>query len=499
MLTVYLANKYIRVVEGEAGSGHIKVQGAHYTIDSGGCILNGTIVDEEGLLGLLEEIWQQHNLPRKGVNLVLDSNQFTVKIVHAPVQKEKLMQEYLSREFTDVGRLSNPVYGYFPLKGQDDTKAKILRVFAMAAPREYLLQYVSLFQRFGVTLSSIESANGSMIRLMEILPELTEKTCIVQFVDDVNLINVLIVEGRYEHSQRNRIFAEPGTAGYAVETARAVSNLLQFAKAQNIPQEVTNVYIAGISDADYAVYEDGLLQIDDTLEVAKLSGEGQVNFPESADSYVSFAAFALAVGGLVKTNLRTNIMSQLRYTPEQLEKRRKRAKVLIPLAISAGILLAVTAGFMVRKAVLTSQLNELQAYNQNPDILDACDEYDSISARLTSVSGLQNSLQQMKNQVAQYPNVDSNVEAIITACANGLVSADISAYDSATGVLSFDTSAQQVEQINQFIQLLWEREIFASVDYTGYSQSKEGEWNVKVNCTMAPRQIQEETTEEDAE
>ena len=44
------------------------------------------------------------------------------------------------------------------------------------------------------------------------------------------------------------------------------------------------------------------------------------------------------------------------------------------------------------------------------------------------------------------------------------------------------------EQINRVIDLLMEEEIFASVDYTGYSQNQDGDWSVNVNCTMAPVQ-----------
>ena len=41
---------------------------------------------------------------------------------------------------------------------------------------------------------------------------------------------------------------------------------------------------------------------------------------------------------------------------------------------------------------------------------------------------------------------------------------------------------------------LMEEKIFASVDYTGYSQNQDGDWSVKVNCTMAP--VQQEVAEE---
>ena len=155
MLTVYLSNKYIRIVTGDHSSGKVNIRGMYYTIDTTGCLVNGSIVDEESLLELLREQWEVQNLPKKDVYLVLDSNQFTAKVVQVPVLNEKKMMEYLGREFTDVGRISNPVYGYFPLNGEDK-KAKIRQVFAMAAPRDYAIQFVELFGKLGVKLSGIE-------------------------------------------------------------------------------------------------------------------------------------------------------------------------------------------------------------------------------------------------------------------------------------------------------------------------------------------------------
>lgn len=492
MLTVYLSNKYIRIVTGDYTSGKVNVKGMYYTIDTTGCLVNGSIVDEESLLEILREQWELQKLPQKDVYLVVDSSQFTAKVVQVPVLNEKRMMEYLSREFTDVGRISNPVYGYFTLDG-NEKKAKIRRVFAMAAPRDYALQFVELFGKLGVKLSGIECANGAMIRLLDKMEQLKGKTCIVQFVDEMNLTNALLVNGRYETFNKKRLFSEPGTPGYAVETARAVSNLLQFAKAQNIPQKITDVFIAGLSEEDYIVYEESISQINPDLGADKLESGRYFTYAKTSDPYISFANFALAIGGMLKTDPKTNVAAQIRYTPEQIEKRKARRKVTVPVGAVAGVLVLVSLVLLVRKIMLTSELNALQDYNQSQSVLEACQEYDAAQERMSAISAIHTGMESLGTELGEYPLVDSSVENIITSCAEGLVSAQISSYDSTTGVLSFNTSAGDVEQINQFIALLMEEEIFASVDYTGYSQNQDGEWNVKVNCTMAP--VQQEVAE----
>lgn len=487
MLTVYLSNKYIRIVTGESSSGKVNIRGMYYTIDTTGCLVNGSIVDEEALLDILKEQWEMQNLPKKDVYLVLDSSQFNSKVVQVPVMNEKKMMEYLSREFTDVGRIANPVYGYFPLNGTDK-KAKIRQIFAMTVPRDYALQFSQLFAKLGVKLSGIECANGAMIRLLEKMVQLKGKTCIVQFVDEMNLTNALLVDGKYETFNKKRLFSEPGTPGYAVETARAANNLMQFAKAQNIPQKITDVYIAGLTDEDYAVYEDGIAQINPELGVEQLDTGGSFVYSKTDDPYISFANFALAIGGMLKTDPKGNIVTQLKYTPEQIEKRKARRKITIPVGAVVGVLVLASLIFLVRKIMLGSELKALEEYNQRESVLEACEEYDAAQERMSAISAIHTGMESLGDEIGEYPLVDSSVEAVITSCAEGLVSAEISSYDSTTGILSFNTSAGNVEQINRFIELLMEEEIFASVDYTGYSQNQDGDWSVNVNCTMAPVQ-----------
>lgn len=78
---------------------------------------------------------------------MIDSNQFTTKVTDVPLQKQKQMMQFVSREFTDVERIEDPVYGYFPLPGQTDKKAKVQTVFATMAPRSYIQGYVELFEQ----------------------------------------------------------------------------------------------------------------------------------------------------------------------------------------------------------------------------------------------------------------------------------------------------------------------------------------------------------------
>ncbi|MCD2492416.1 hypothetical protein LQE92_07185 [Lacrimispora sp. NSJ-141] len=488
MLIVYLSNRYIRVVSGEASGGHITVRGLYYTVDHRGCILNGTVTDEEGFLEIIRELWESNGLPKKDVNLVIDSSQFTARVIDVPAQKPAQTIQYLSREFTDVGRISNPVYGCFPMPDEKEHKAKIQTVYASVVQKEFISGYLDLFERLGITIDSVECASGAMVRLLACLPQLRGMTGIVQFVDDMILVNVLLVEGRYEYSSRNRLFSDAGTREFAAEVARAVNGILQFAKAQNIPQKISVVYIAGFSREDVSFYHDSIRQINDGLRVEELDGSHIVSGGRNSQPYQCFSNFAVAIGGLIKTGAKTNIMSQMRRNPESQELKKRRRRVWVPLSVLGLVMAAAVTAAGVYSLYLSSALREVQDYNSRADVLADCEEYDNLKQEIQTAGSLNKNLTGLRSSILEYPVVDSTVEQVLSYCAAGLVSAEISSYDSGTGVVSFHTSAGNVDQIHQFATLLSQQDIFASVDYSGYTQSSDGSWSVKVNCVMAGRQ-----------
>ena len=85
----------------------------------------------------------------------------------------------------------------------------------------------------------------------------------------------------------------------------------------------------------------------------------------------------------------------------------------------------------------------------------------------------------MKESILKYPLVNSETQEVLSRCASGLVTATISSYSSASGVITFQATANNEGQINQFIALLKKEKIFGDVNYTGYIQDATQQWNVK--------------------
>ena len=351
MLTVYLGNKYIRVVEGSMSGNRLHIKQAYETVDNKGTIINGTIVDEAALGELISGLWDAYKLPKKEVNLVLDSTQFHTRNMQVPQMSEGKKLEYIRREFTGVENMESPVFGYFRLKKV--TKGKIDLITAMATPRNYAEQFISLFKKLGIHLTGIESVNASMNRMIDMLSPIKDKTCIIQFVEDMNLTSILYYNGGIETSSRKRLFAEPGTPAYVVEIARAVTNITQFAKTQNIDGLITHVFIAGITGEDMEIYEDGIRNINPELVTEPLTGGNRITVDKKQNTDELFSKNALAVGGLIKADDEVNIISRIKYTEEELEARKNRKKLIVPAAVVCGILAVISAALFGRNMYLS--------------------------------------------------------------------------------------------------------------------------------------------------
>ena len=195
-----------------------------------------------------------------------------------------------------------------------------------------------------------------------------------------------------------------------------------------------------------------------------------------------------AAGGLVKTDARTNLMSQMSKGRGKQNSLSKSAKKWLLPVILGGVLAAAAAAAGIHTFFLSLKLAEVQEYNESAEVLEACERYDSLTHAIQSAGGLKQNLQELRAGILEYPLVDSTVNNVLSSCAAGLVTAEVSSYDASTGVITFNTSAANVDQIHQFATLLSQQQIFAAVDYSGYSQDSEGTWRVKVNCILAPRQ-----------
>lgn len=484
MITVYLSNRNLRIVDGSLSAGKMRLRGLYCSVDVGESILNGVIMEEDAVRKQLRQLWHANHLPRRGVRLVLDSTQFNVKLMDVPLQSSQKTMQFVSREFNEINRIEDPVISFFPMPGQRHNRMQ--RVLATMTSRAYLQSYLDLFKSIGVHLDMIVSAQAAASLLINRTQRQREGTYIVQIVEDIMLTNILVSNGRQVYFNRTRLFAEPRSTEFVLEVARSVLRLIPFAKAQNLQAAVNQVLIAGLEDADFSFYRDSVRQTDEGLRVdvlpLPLSSSAQ---PPKGENMTHFA---LPLGGLYLHPGKTSLLTQMRLTRQQEKpERRKALRVAIPLLIATAASLVAVVMLSSRNANLQKQLEKMQAYNSDPQIQADCDRYDQLENDILVLRRMQAGCERLQEQVLAYPLVNSQIDQILAECAQNLVSTRISGYQAATGVLSFETTASSAEQISQFVQRLEQQPSFSAVHYEGYTQVDEKTWQVHVICTLSGR------------
>lgn len=517
MLVVYLANRYIRIIDGTLNGENPNVRFSHSIFDADGCVVNGVIKDAQGLEALLDAAWKEHKLPKTDVRLIVESSQFNSKQMEVPMQKPRILLDYIGREFADVERIEDPVYGYCSLQnrtvkkkksdknkkeenvkqpesinetGANATEAgeqehkveknKTIDIYATLAPREYLKEYYDIFQKIGVTISSMECARSSILHMLTRLQMFSDATCILQFVDDMYLINILEYEGKMAYINRTRLFSEADSPGYLVEIARTVSNILQFAKAQHMDGQIPTVFAAGLKSEHIELYKQRIAEVNAEMEVCEWS------------QHVSHE-YVIAASGLFSEVDKTRLIFQMHRNPEEEKKRVKRLKTLLPVASLASVLVIAAIVLGVQVLDKTRRLEQMNQYMQDSATIERLEKYDNAYALLMEYNAKISTLTALKERIERYPMANSRMEEILKECAKNLAEVEIVSYSAENGVLTFDTSAPDAEQIYLFVNLLAAQDIFAEVNYTGYTQNSDTSWTVQVNCVLAPRM--EETDE----
>ncbi|MCI6858300.1 MAG: hypothetical protein MR867_03280 [Eubacterium sp.] len=486
MLILYLSNRYVKIVDGEMSGGRLVVKNFYEEEDWNGCILNGTITDEEMFIKLLEKIWAKYQIPSRKIHLVVDTSQFHIKILEIPLLKSKKKEEYIKREFADVGRIESPVFQYFTI-GEADKQTKREKVFAMEAEETLFQTYVEIFSRAGFDVQSIQSARGAAVALLDFIGVIREENGMIQIVDHMILMNFLIARGEIVFSNRVRLFSEPGTLDYVMEISHSVSTTLQFAHTQQIDEGVLPVKVAGLSEEEFSMYSDVLSGINPDREVGILTPGEHIAFHSGSKNKFNFCV--AAVGGILEGRDRKKAVIY-KITPEKKEKKAKKVnKKIVAGGIAVGILLFIVLGFGIRIFYLNVKIMDVQEFNQREDVVESCKLYDETKVEKDAAEEFGNTMERLSERILAYPKIDQKTENIVESCAqNNMVEVEISSYNDETGTISFDTSADRVERIHQFANELDKRKIFRDVQYTGYTKTMEGKWTVKVNCIMAERQ-----------
>lgn len=242
---VYIKSDRIQAARGSFSDGRAVIRDYWEEPLGEGTMINGIITDEQAVAAALKRLWIKSGLSDKKVTLVVDGRGISAKLLTAPALKGNKMLSFIKEEFSDSEGYENMIYDYAVTeapRGKDG-----LSVLAFMAEPEFIKSYTELFRSAGIGLSGIETALNCRVKLFRLIRELHTEKCVIAQAETNTVITTLFVNGSYRFSGRTRLTEERSTQGFVNETAKIVSSMLQFSKAGNSGEDITNVYMGGFS------------------------------------------------------------------------------------------------------------------------------------------------------------------------------------------------------------------------------------------------------------
>ncbi len=478
---IYISNKQIQVVTASGNGPGAKPKQAYTMASPEGSVINGMIMDPDALAPFIKGFFAHNKLSTKDVSLVVNSSKIAGKRIELPAMSPAKTLEFVAREFNDVTRDDTvPVFSYTDLAVEKGSKIK--KTYAESVDAEFIKDYIALFNDAGISLKGIYSSEGVMIRTIEQSAGKRCKNFVVQVADDNMLTNVLWAEGSFVYYSGQRCFNEPGTEEYLEECVRALSQLTQFMKANQMDTPIQNIFVAGIKGLDLDVYRQMLSasRIDATVEWF------DCGLSQKVGRRFDLTAVLPALAGLFGQDKTNNILTNF-----NAKKKEKKVDVFwrnsfILIGVIFAVMLCITILVNVRAGKTEEELEGVRAYNENPATLMQLGVYEQAVTDMQEGSDGYNSYINVKNAVETFPIFNENIREPLERCASGYAEIELTSFDAVAGVLSFTANSERVQDINKFIARIQDEDIFSSVSYSGYSlNANNNTWNIHVSCTLA--------------
>lgn len=476
---IYLANQQIQVITGSFSGNKYNLEQCLVADAPDGSIINGIIMDTEAFVSFIREFWASNNLTTKAVTLVVNSSKFVNKTIDMPNMSPTKAIEFVEREFSDIKRDDNSIYGYTKISS---TKNE-MKVYGESVPSEMITDYKELFDEAGISLSGIYSGDSSIIDFVNINAKNIGKTFVFQIADRMTLTTILWVDGSFYYLNSIRSFYDQGTEDYASDVTRAISQIIQFMQAHQLEYDIEMVLLAGLDPRDHQMYINAFSQQGINKRVVmfdpymfNISGKG------SPAAYMCVRAMS----GLVKRDKRQNYLNVLAINRKKEKSENGLLKDMIGVIVVFAIMLILLITSISLKVSKKRELNKLTDYNEDVMVqMDVADS-DALRNRNKYLTSQKNKIVELGEDIDTYPVCTSKVIDVIKVCAGNKTEIEFISFDATKGNVVFSASCISADDINVFIKELTEKEEFYKVDYTGYSYNRSKDmYDVHVTCTLA--------------
>lgn len=474
---LYLSNRLVQAVEIRGKGFCIVCQ----DMAPEGSIINGIITDEEVFLDWIKKFFIKNKLPRKECTLVVNSTQLNCRMLELPKAGNTEIRRMIEGEFAD-SRTDDTIFAYHVLGA--GAQGKMQRILAVAGEKRFFEAYVHLFIQAGIEITAILPALSNFVRRFMEAPEIQKKNCIVQILDEQEIISILFVKGMYQYSQRDRIFFTEDQDMLATKAGEVVDRLVQFASSQHIEDPIETLYLCGLKQEELksAIEENVHFTQEISPQIFK-DGELKIKFRNCGDQKVGFI---YPIGSLQKNEKQLDFLRQMKSDSRENAKRKNLAMLMLPAAVVLVICIVITVFLGSKYISANRELKRLQDIMQDAEMVESHTTYELADANIKKMEQKMQEAEDMWEHLMSYPTFYSGIKNVLSECAESEVTLEIKSFNRDSGVLTFSASAENVIEINGFIGRLKEQEMFESVEYSGYTlDAGKDSYSIHVVCAMA--------------
>ena len=470
---IYLANQQVQIVTGSSNGKKISINQSYILDAPEGSIINGIVMDADAFIGFLREVWSQYKLPSKDVTLVVNSSKFVGKNIEMPTLNDSKTLDFIEREFTDINKGEEYVYGYIPLFQEN----KIKRIYAENIPSDFIKDYLDIFSEAGIKIKALYSGESSIINFVSTTVGKNFNTFILTLADKMTITTLLFVNGSFYYFNSTRCFHEQETEEYAQDVARSASQIMQFMQAHQIEYQLETVILAGVNPNNIYMYSEAILS--QGVQVAVRVFDDNTIF-----SNVDIQNCIHATSGLVSTGKYQNFLTLYSSPKKKNKEEGGSRKGIMAIVATVAIMLIALASCITMKIIKNRQLKDAEDANKLMEI--SVLEYDMVTARNSFISQQYNSIVGLDENIYTYPVCNTDIMNIIDRCAGNYADISFSSFDAESGIVTVSATSGTVDEINMFIKELNNQDIFSDVNYTGYTyQENDDNWNINVSCTLS--------------
>ena len=473
---LYLSNRLVQAVEIKGNSFCVVCQ----DMAPEGSIINGIIIDEEVFSEWIKNFFIENKLPRKECTLAVNSTQLNLKMLELPKAGNTEISRMIEGEFAD-SRTENTVFAYHILGGS--TQGRMQYVLAFAGERQFFEAYVHLFHQVGIEITAIVPALSNFVRRFMEAAEIQKKNCIVQILDEQEIISILFVKGMYRYSQRDRIFLTGDQDMLAAKAGEVVERFLQFATSQHIEDPIETLYLCGQNQEELkAAIDENVHFTQEIVPQIFRDDDLKIKIKNSGDQK---AGFVYPIGNLKKSEKQLDFLRQMKTDSRKNVKRKNLAMLMLPAAVVLAVCLVITAFLGGKYISGNRELKRLQEIMQDVEMIESHTTYELADANIKKMEQKMKEAENLWEHLMSYPTFHSGIKNVLSECAGEQVTFEIKSFNRDSGVLTFSAAAENVIDISGFIGRLKEQEMFKKVEYSGYTlDAGKGSYTIHVVCVM---------------